>query len=257
MRGFIMTRKISNKIIYLSSPLFFLLLWYLLAAIIDAPLILPFPHAVILRLFAMAQTLLFWKSFCFTFFRVIISFIISVTAGLITGFLSANIKAVKAFLSFPFAVIRATPIAALILLALFWFKSDEVPVFAAFLMALPVMNDASEKGFSITSELQQKIFMARSYGLKDLKIFRFIIIPHAMPAVLSALESVSGICWKVVVAGEILSVPKAAYGSMLQKAQVHLETADVLAITLMVVLSSMLLQNLLKLVVKNIKRHYN
>ena len=50
--------------------------------------------------------------------------------------------------------------------------------------------------------------------------------------------------WKVVAAGEVLSVPRLGAGALLRQAQVHLETADVLAVTSMLVFVSWLIQKI-------------
>ena len=242
-----MTRERFCKIL---SPFLFILIWYGVAARVAAPLILPYPHLVLLRLFELVKTALFWKSFCFTFLRIILAFIISFITGFFTGLLSADYPSFKAIIQFPLSVIRVTPIISFILIALFWFKSDTVPVFTAFLMTLPVITSASEKGFAHTPENQEKLFRVKSRGFTGFKAFRYVRIPCAKSALLSGLESGFGLCWKVVVAGEVLSIPHYAAGSLMQQSQVHLETADTLAVTLAIVIFSFTFQkafNMIKL----------
>ena len=242
-----MTKERFCKII---SPFLFILIWYGVAALIAAPLILPYPHAVLLRLFELCRQAMFWKAFLFTFLRIILAFIISFAAGFVTGLLSADYPAFKALLQFPFAVIRVTPSIACILFALFWFTSDLVPVFTACLMAFPVITSACEKGFAHTPENQEKLFRVKSRGFTGLKAFLYVRLPAARQAMFSGLESGFGLCWKVVVAGEVLSIPHFAAGSLMQKSQVHLETADTLAVTLAIVIFSFTFQkafNMIKL----------
>ena len=227
------------------SPVFLLLCWYAVAALIGAPLILPYPHSVLIRLFELCQTLPFWKAFGFTFLRVIVSFLISLCMGFFLGILAADSKSFSAFLDFPLALIRATPVIALILPALFWFTSGVVPVFVAVLLCLPIIITASKKGFEKNPENLEKLFKAKSRGFTGLKAFRYIRFPAAMPAFLSGAESAFGLAWKVVAAGEVLSIPRYAAGSLMQLAQVHLETCDVLAVTVALVVCSSLIQALL------------
>ena len=238
-----MSREQFCKII---SPFFLLLIWYLLSALINAPLILPYPHSVIKRLFQLSSTLVFWKAFCFTFLRVVISFCISLITGFLLGLLAADKPAFKAFLAFPLELIRATPLIALILPALFWFTSGTVPVFVAVLMCLPVMITASYNGFEHNAENIEKLFKANTREFTGIKAFRYIRLPAALPSLLSGAESSFGLAWKVVAAGEVLSIPRYSAGSLMQKAQVHLESADVLAITLMLVLISYICQKIIE-----------
>lgn len=242
-----MTRE---KICKISSPFFLILFWYGAAAIIRAPLILPFPHSVLIRLFELARTLIFWQAFSITFLRVIIAFIISFAAGFFMGLLAADCPAFKAFIEFPLELVRATPVIAVILPALFWFNSDIVPVFVTVLMCLPIVITAGEKGFEKNPENIEKLFKVNSRGITGLKAFFYIRLQSAKPALLSGAESSFGLSWKVVAAGEVLSIPKHAAGSLMQQAQVHLETCDVLAVTVTLILISSLCQLGIKLLAK-------
>ncbi|WP_083425705.1 ABC transporter permease [Treponema bryantii] len=244
-----MDQKRNNIFSRVLSPFLLLLIWYAVALIMKAPLILPYPHTVLVRLCELAGTALFWKSFCITLLRVILAFIISVLAGFCLGLLSADYKLFNSFLQFPLNVIRVTPIIAFILIALFWFKSGTVPVVIATVMSLPVMVTACEKGFERNAENIEKLFKANSYGFTGFYAFRYIRFPSALPAILSGAESSFGLCWKVVAAGEVLSVPRFAAGTLMQKAQVHLDTADVLAVTAVLVIVSSLCQWFLKILI--------
>lgn len=235
----IMQRKILRNLI---SVLIFIFLWYVISALINASLILPYPHEVVKRMIFLCCTKNFWISFCFTFLRVLAAFVISLIAGFLLGFLSADYIMIKDLLSFPLAVIRTVPVISFILIAIFWFKSDIVPVFVAFLMAFPVMLSSCEKGFEKQSEIQEKLFKAECVGFTGFNAFRYIRLPYAMPSICSGAESSFGLCWKVVAAAEVLSIPKMAVGSIMQKAQIHLETADLLAATLILVIFSLIFQ---------------
>ena len=236
-----MKAKQTAKIL---SPILFVIVWYGIARIVNASLILPYPHAVIMRLFQLVQTKGFWISFGITILRVFISFKITVVLGFILGLCSADYPVFKNLLTFPLAVIRATPIIAFILLALFWFKSSGVPVFVAVLMSLPVMITAAEKGFENNKENQNKLFKASCYGFTGFRAFYYIRLSSARASLISGSESAFGLCWKVVAAGEVLSVPRYAAGTMMQQAQVHLETADVLCFTLVLVIFSIICQKI-------------
>ena len=142
------------------SPFICVLIWYAAAFLIKAPLILPYPHAVLVRLIQLAQTQKFWLAFTYTFCRVGIAFCISVVLGFFAGLFCADSKIVKNLMHFPLGVIRATPLIAFILIAIFWFQSGTVPVFAAVVMSLPVMITAGEKGFEKNNENKEKLFKA-------------------------------------------------------------------------------------------------
>ena len=235
--------KISRQILSkLLSPVILIALWYAVALFINAPLILPYPHNVINRLFGLACQFAFWKSFLFTFLRVLIAFKFSVILGFAIGLLSADFPSFKSFIQFPLTVIRVTPIIAFILITLFWFQSDIVPVVVAVLMSLPVMITSCEKGFEKSPENKEKLFKAECYGFTGFYAFLYIRLRAAKASIMSGSESAFGLCWKVVAAGEVFSLPHYAAGTLMQKAQVHLETADVLAVTTALIIVSGLCQ---------------
>ena len=179
-----MIQKKTDKITIYFSLVFFIILWYLIAFLIHSPLILPYPHEVLVRLVIISKTLQFWHAFLSTILRVICAFLISFLLGDILGLLSSNFRFVKKLLIFPFAVIRSTPLIAFILLALFWFKSGTVPIFVAVLMSLPVAYSSAENGFEKNTEIQEKIYKAASRGFIGFKAFFFIRFPSALPALL-------------------------------------------------------------------------
>lgn len=243
-----MARKVLN---YTISILSILILWLVLAKYIKAPLILPEPFLVFKQICSLAVTAGFWNAFLYTFLRVISAFLISIAAGIFLGFLCASSEFWKDFFELPLALIRTTPVIAVILTALFWFKSGTVPVFVAVLMTLPVVTTSVCTGLCMSEK--ELLFMAKVYSLSNKQILINIKIPNAVPFFLDAIENTFGLCWKVVVAGEVISLPKKALGSMMSEAQIHLETATVIAVTILLVILSFILQKIMKLFVEKIK----
>lgn len=239
---------------YILSVVFILLLWYVLAKLTNASLILPSPVQVFSRMGELLKTPAFYRAFAFTFARVLLSFLISVVLGTLLGLISGLSGFARNFFEIPLAIIRATPVVAFILIALFWFKSGTVPVFVSILMTLPIMTTAVSNGFFKTDE--KLLSMARSYNFSKGQIFRFIQLPSLVPFFLNGAASTFGLTWKVIAAGEVLSLPKNGTGTLLQRAQVHLETPSVMAITIILVAVSFLLERLFMLGVKKLVEKY-
>ena len=199
---------------------------------------------------SLVKTKAFWQAFAHTFLRVIISFAITVVIGTALGIAAGFSKFLRDFFELPLAVIRATPVVAFILIALFWFKSGTVPVFVSVLMTLPIMTTAVANGFSKADE--KLMGMAKVFCLTRSQIFKYIQFPSLVPFLLNGMVSSFGLTWKVVAAGEVLSLPKYAAGTMLQKAQVHLETSTVIAVAIILVLVSFVIERLFMYAVKRI-----
>ena len=241
-------RKAHILLAYILSLVVILVLWIVVSRIINAPLILPTPASVFSSATNLVKTESFWHAFVHTFLRVIISFVITVLVGTIIGLACGLSSFTRSFFELPLAIIRATPVVAFILIALFWFKSSTVPVFVCVLMTLPIMTTAVANGF--TKSDKKLLGMAKVFNFTRGQVFRYIQLPSLVPFFLNGMVSTFGLCWKVVAAGEVLSLPKFAAGTMLQKAQVHLETSTVMAVAILLVVVSFLLEQLFMLAIK-------
>lgn len=217
-----------------------ILLWYIFSVWIKSPLILPCPKDV---LFSMKK-LLFLKSFYvsvfFTMKRAFISFFISFFLGQILGFLCGYYSNLKSFFSIPLSIIRITPVVSIILMAMFIFTSNSVPVFVSVLMSLPIIVTSVCTGFSKIDK--KELDVAKIYKLSKIQTFKYVTLPSVKPFIFSGLLSSWGLTWKVVVAGEVLCLPKNSIGFLLENSQVHLETATVFALTIILILISCILE---------------
>lgn len=245
-----MINKTKTIAAYILSVLVILAAWFFVSKLINAELILPSPLEVFSAMGSLVKTKAFWQAFAHTFLRVIISFAITVVLGTALGIAAGFSKFLRDFFELPLAVIRATPVVAFILIALFWFKSGTVPVFVSVLMTLPIMTTAVANGFSKADE--KLMGMAKVFCLTRSQIFKYIQFPSLVPFLLNGMVSSFGLTWKVVAAGEVLSLPKYAAGTMLQKAQVHLETSTVIAVAIILVLVSFAIERLFMSAVKRI-----
>ncbi len=243
-----MINKTKTIAAYILSVLVILAAWFFVSKLINAELILPSPFEVFSSMGSLVKTKVFWQAFAHTFLRVIISFAITVVLGTALGIAAGFSKFLRDFFELPLAVIRATPVVAFILIALFWFKSGTVPVFVSVLMTLPIMTTAVANGFSKADE--KLMGMAKVFCLTRSQIFKYIQFPSLVPFLLNGMVSSFGLTWKVVAAGEVLSLPKYAAGTMLQKAQVHLETSTVIAVAIILVLVSFILEQVFMSLVK-------
>lgn len=247
--------KKNNKLFpYIISIILFFLIWIIAALIIDSNLILPFPLAVAKRILSLLITAKFWKVLGFTFIRILISFILSTCLGLIFGYIFSKNSFIKHFFEPYMAIMQVTPVVALILIITFWFKSSVVPVIVALLMTLPVITNAVYNGFnSVNIKFLQ---VGKVYKFSKWKTFWHIQLPAAKTEILSGVSSIFGLTWKVVVAGEVLCIPQFSVGGELQKSNVHLETENVIAITILLVLFYFAFQKIIGFII-SCKEHKN
>jgi len=194
---------------------------------IGTEIILPSPERVFSTFVGIAPTERFLAALGATALRGLSAFGVSMLLGVALGFAAGVSRRFESLLGPGLTVIRATPVLAVILIALIWFPAGVVPVFSAVVMAFPVV--AADVAAGVRSADPRLVDMARSFGVPRHDTAFFVRLPSAMPHVVSAAKNAVGLSWKVVVAGEVLSQPLNALGTGMQNARVMLETAEVFA----------------------------
>ena len=85
----------------------------------------------------------------------------------------------------------------------------------------------------------QLMEMARVFRIPAGRSIRYVYLPQVMPYFLSACGSALGLCWKSGIAAEVIGMPEGSIGEQLQQAKVYLDTPDLFAWTLVIVLVSL------------------
>jgi NitT/TauT family transport system permease protein len=202
--------------------------------LLDAQVLLPLPSTTARALVSLIQQSPFSLNVLATIGRALRSFLIIFLTGGLLGILAGYEKKFHAFLIPLVVICKATPVMSVILLAFIWFSSGTVPVFSAFLMGFPVMFVQMEQGVHHISPRLQEMTVA--YGFSPLRRLIHLVVPSLVPAIITGAKSSLSMVWKVVIAAEVLTVPRYGVGSRMQLAQVHLDTAEVLAWTCIAVL---------------------
>ena len=252
MKGF--TSKSEKTFIGLISTLVLLALWKIISIKINAEIILPGPEKVILRLFQIFQSKKFWQAVINTSLRTLLGFSLSFFAGFLTGIACGSSLRINAALSPIISVIRTVPVMSVILIAMIWFKTDMVPIFVCFLMIFPIITANVSQGIREVDPLL--IEMASAYKLEKHNILFNITIPSSIPYVLAGIRAGIGVAWKSVIAAEVLSQPVRAIGTGIQFSQMNLETAEVMAWTVVAIILSRISEYIVELIIKKQTGHY-
>lgn len=252
-------RKAGKQLIFtLLPPAFWLGAWQLFAFLVDRhvqsrgnELLLPYPATVLSALIRLAGTSAFWGTVLATLGRIL--------AGMVLGTALGGLLAALTFLS-PWAdrllspairVIRATPVVSFILLILLWTGRDRVPVVIAALMVLPVVWGNLSRGLGETDP--QLLELARAYRFSPLKTVKLIYLPSLRPYFLSAVTTSMGLAWKSGVAAEVLCLPRPSIGTQIYNSKLYLEVPDLFAWTVVVVALSLMLEKLLRALLRTRK----
>jgi len=232
--------------------IFLLLIWELAARIYGSGLILPGPAPVIARLIALVPTPRFARALGGSFLRVMGGIFIAVPLGMAAGIAAGLDRRMNAFLKPLFSVISATPVMSVILIAFLFLGSGRTPVFTAFLMVFPVMAANTIEGMRSTDQKLKELFIA--FRMSRRETLKYLYIPSLAPFILGGLRSSLSLCWKVVVAAEVMVQPLRSLGTGMQIAKAQLETPELFAWTAATIIAAAASQGVLSLALRQFAR---
>jgi NitT/TauT family transport system permease protein len=220
---------------------FWAAVWFAASARVGQALILPSPADVASKLVELAGTSAFWLSAGQSLLNVFIGFVSGVAVGTAAAFLTAFVAAADALLSPALRVVRATPVASFIILALLWLGKSGVPAFSSALMVTPVVWQATAAALRDTDA--QLLEMARAYRFGRLKTLRLIYLPSVRSQWSAACATAMGLAWKSGIAAEVICQVRPTVGYELYSSKIYLETPALFAWTAVVICLSLLLEN--------------
>ena len=232
--------------------LIYLAVWEAASLLVGKELLLPSPFATLARLSELLFQADTWTFAGLTLLRIMAGYVLGVLLGVLLAVLTARSRFAEELLSPLRSVVKATPVTSFILLALLWLRSGIVPLFISFLMVLPMVWATTAEAILQTDP--RLIEMAKTFGLSRWKILRQIYVPSVLPQFLAACTTALGFSWKSGVAAEIIALPKQSIGYRLYESKLRIETVDLFAWTLLVIVLSMLLEWLLVWSMRRIRR---
>lgn len=216
--------------------LFWLLLWYLLALLVDNTFLLVTPYRAAVALGSSMSTLVFWKTVLFSVLRIGAGFLGGTLVATLLGWLSFRIRFLEEMLSPLIMLLKAIPVASFAVLLLIWWGSSYLAVAVCFLVVMPNLYINTLEGLKNTDIKLAE--MAEVFHIPVRNRFFYIYRPALKPFLVSALKLSLGMSWKSGVAAEIIGTPAFSVGERLYLSKIYLDTAGVFAWTAVVILLS-------------------
>ena len=227
--------------------LFWLGVWHIAASLANRGLILdiPTPLTTLTALIRLLPQKAFILSVLGSVGRIVLGYLIAAAAGIICAVAAFRFPLFKTLTAPILQMIRAVPVAAFIILVYLWLKEGAIPVFISFLMVFPLVWANTEAGLSAIDK--KLIEMAKVMDLSRKNILRHIILPAVLPPVFAAFTTGLGFAWKSGVAAEVICRTGDSVGNLLWASKTSVEYDEVFAITAVIVVLSVLLENVLKI----------
>ncbi|BBS54208.1 TPA: taurine ABC transporter permease TauC [Klebsiella pneumoniae] len=210
-----------------------LAVWWAVAALqLISPLFLPPPGQVLQKLITitgpqgfMDATL--WQHLAASLTRIVIALLAAVLIGVPVGIAMGLNSTVRGILDPLIELYRPVPPLAYLPLMVIWFGIGETSKILLIYLAIfaPVAMSALA---GVKSAQQVRIRAARSLGASRAQVLWLVILPGALPEILTGLRIGLGVGWSTLVAAELIAATR-GLGFMVQSAGEFLATDVVLA----------------------------
>lgn len=232
----------KKKLTAAGAILFWLAIWEIAALLVGKSVLLASPIETAGRLLALLPEGDFWKSVLFTTGRVLLGFFLGTAVGIAFAAGAGRFPPVERLLAPLLSCIKSIPVASFTILALIWISSKNLSVLIAFLIAVPIVYSNLLEGIrSLDRGLTE---MAEIFRIPPLRRFFGVYLSRLLPSFRAAERLAMGLCWKSGVAAEVIGIPNGSIGERLYSSKIYLETADLFAWTITVILCSLLCEKL-------------
>ena len=222
--------------------LFWLAAWELAARAIDARILLVGPLEVLARLASLVATGEFWASVGVSLGRIGLGFLAAVFAGTALAALVSRSTVARELLAPVMGAMKAVPVASFVILVLLWVSSRYLSVVIALVMALPIVYTNVLEGIRQTDP--GLLEMCDVFSVRGWDRVRLVYVSEVLPYFRAAVTLALGLSWKAGIAAEVIGLPDFTIGEHLYDAKVYLDTPDLFAWTVTIVVVSVVLEAL-------------
>ena len=236
----------------ITAVLIALALWQAAAMLIKQSILLVSPVDVLIRLTSIWQVEGFWSSICFTFLHITAGFFLGLLLGILLSFAASRFEWVEILL-WPFVVtFKTVPVASFVVICLIWLSAGNLSVFISFLVVFPIIYQSLLEGLKNRDKNMEE--MSNVFDIRGFAKLKAITLREIRPQLISACSISAGMAWKAGVAAEIIGTPNGSIGKMIFLSKMYLDTDDLLAWTVILVLLSIFFEKVFMWCLKRVLR---
>ena len=207
--------------------------------------LLPSPLEVLRHSVTLMVDKQLWLDILLSTRRVLIGVICGLAIAIPVGFLLGWYRGVRAFVDPVINFFRALPPIALIPLVIVYFGIGEparvsVLIYAAFFSGVIVIYE----GIKLIPPIYIRV--SKALGATDFEIFRRIVIPAALPHVLTAFRIAVGVCWTTLVAAELVAAER-GLGAVIVSGQNYFQVPTIFVGIIMIGTVALIMDKVLRL----------
>ena len=237
--------KILKKIVPI---LFWLIFWELVSIIVHNQILLAGPVDTIKALIKLVPSHDFWLSVRKSSIRILGGFFIGAALGILLSFLAYKREFFKELIKPFIMILKSVPVASFVILLLIWFGSTNISILISAMVVFPIVYLSTLEGFeSLDIRLLE---MAKVFRMPETRVIRYIYYPSLMPFFKSSLKLSIGMAFKSGIAAEVIGQPLNTMGNALYNAKIYLETGELFAWTIVILVISFICEKVLLLLLR-------
>lgn len=243
-----------NRIIRVLAVAFWIAVWQGVSLAVGSEILVASPARTFGALLSLLREGAFYRAVLGSLMRICAGFALALALGIALGALSFVVGWVRALLHPVVSVVKATPVASFVILALIWISSKNLAIFISFLMVFPIMYENMLAG--LESADAKLLEMGQVFHLSRMARIRAIYLPAAYPFLLSAARLSLGMCWKSGIAAEVIGQPRQSIGAELNQAKLFFNTPDLFAWTVTIIVVSVVFERLVLCGIRALMRRW-
>ena len=243
-----------NRIIRVLAVAFWIAVWQGVSLAVGSEILVASPARTFGALLSLLREGAFYRAVLGSLMRICAGFALALALGIALGALSFVVGWVRALLHPVVSVVKATPVASFVILALIWISSKNLSIFISFLMVFPIMYENMLAG--LESADAKLLEMGQVFHLSRMARIRAIYLPAAYPFLLSAARLSLGMCWNSGIAAEVIGQPRQSIGAELNQAKLFFNTPDLFAWTVTIIVVSVVFERLVLCGIRALMRRW-
>lgn len=244
-KGKTFLQRIGGGIWYILLPVLIILAWELVCHYGTVRVYnLPAPEVIFQNAVDKIQSGILWKHTSASFLRVLEGFLLAMGSALVLGVLIGLSKPVEKFTELVIQILKPIPPIAWIPLAILWFGIGEssklyIIFYGAF---FPILLNTVDGILNIDKRYLE---LGKVYEIGKWRLVWQVILPGALPSILTGIRVGLGNAWVCVVAAEMIAATR-GIGYMLSNGRSMSRADDVILAMLMIGIVGKIMDDVLR-----------
>jgi ABC-type nitrate/sulfonate/bicarbonate transport system permease component len=199
-----------------------LLVWYLSVGTIFNPILVASPQATFTKMASMLASGELLRHVAVSLKRVLVGYVVGCAAGVALGAIIGRVRTIAELFDPVLELVRPISPVALVPLAMLWFGIGELSKYFIIIYAtviIVLLNTAAGVSRTPTTRIRA----ARCLGATDYQVFRQVVLPSAVPYILTGMRVALGFSFMGIVAAELIGA-REGLGFLIMNSQLLLQT---------------------------------